>query len=248
MDKRVNDLSTLSDAALAARATAEKDYETFIEITRRFKHRLYWHIMKSVHNTVYAEYLTDRTLDAAKKNLENGKYREKEKLINWLFKIAHNLHVDDERKKLNHRTVLIDEETDVADESEEAKMEEALLAKAKVYLIGRALHDCSHHESIAFILSYIKGKDWEQIGMRLHIKPESARKEAYRCRQHVREIFCHLDKILTKNIFKKVSQNLPLLRYIIKRGIDKIKNEKTSLAAKEERRKPGSSRVPEDKE
>jgi RNA polymerase sigma factor (sigma-70 family) len=183
MDKRVNILSSLSDAELAARAAQEKNYETFIEIERRYRQRVYWHVMKAVHDVLYAKDIVTRTFDAAKENIERGMYCEKYKLLNWLYGISHLLHTHDIREDKRHRTIKLPEETDVADDVSEA--EEALTEKNKLRMIGRALHSCTRRERIAFILSVVKGKNWEHIGRRLGIKPESARKEAYRCRQHV---------------------------------------------------------------
>jgi RNA polymerase sigma factor (sigma-70 family) len=183
--------------------------------------------MRSVHDTVYAEEITDRTFDKAKEKIEQGRYREKDKLINWLYRIARNMHFDDARKKQRHPTVGLTEGIAIADVSREEINEEAIIEKAKVYLIGMALHECSRHERLAFILSYIKGIGWEQVGSRLGIKPESARKEAYRCREHVKTKLLCLDNILTKKVIRKLSQNISLLRYIIKREL--YKNEKQKI-------------------
>jgi RNA polymerase sigma factor (sigma-70 family) len=195
MDSKVNNLRDLSDAALVVLASDKNNFEALLEIERRYERKVYWHVMKSVHDVPYAEDITQRTFDAAKENFENGSYEEQGKLINYLYRIARNTHNHDIRERQLHGDVELTEElleeNDISDNAEESELEEKR-HKERLLLIGKALHECSQRERLAFILYFIKGNldedsstKWERIGLRLGIKGDSARKEAYRCRQHV---------------------------------------------------------------
>jgi RNA polymerase sigma factor (sigma-70 family) len=195
---KVNNLRELSDAALALLAADKNNFDALLEIERRYEKKVYWHVMKAVHDVPYAEEITHRTFDAAKDNFENGTYKDKGKLVNWLYRIARKIHEDDVRKAARHPIVELTEEVldeiIIADDAERALEEEKQNIK-RLQLIGKALHECSQRERLSFILYFIKSNPdeessarWERIGLRLGIKGDSARKEAYRCRQHVWKI------------------------------------------------------------
>jgi RNA polymerase sigma factor (sigma-70 family) len=208
MIKKVNYLSTLSDTALASKAASPNNYEALLEIENRFRQKLYWHVLKSVHDIPYAKDIVERTLEAAGKNLAEGRYKEKGKLINWLYAIARNIHEDDVRTAGKHLVIKLNEEIDLADDSSETVEEEKRL-KELLQAVGRALSGCSQRERVAFILSSVKGQSWEAIGRRMGIKWDSARKEAYRCRKHVRRLLEKFDKTLTKTFLKRCPKKRP---------------------------------------
>jgi DNA-directed RNA polymerase specialized sigma24 family protein len=178
MDKRGNNLSSLSDAQLAALAK-EKNYEAFFEIEIRYEERVFRHVLKSVFNVPLARDIASRTFDAALKDFVEGKYQEQGKLLNWLFRISRKIHAMDIKEQVNNPTITIDDEIQIKDDEPDTSERERLL------LIGRAIRECSQKERIPFILYFIKLMDWEQIGLRLGIKPGSARKDGYRCRMHL---------------------------------------------------------------
>jgi RNA polymerase sigma factor (sigma-70 family) len=189
MEKRESNMTKLSDADLALLAADEKNFEAIIELQLRYGKYVYWHVMKSVHDVAYANDISYRTFIEARKSFVRGKYKEDGKIVNFLYRIARNIHNHDLRDKELHAEVELTEELleqcDIADDANEVLKEEVLF-RQQLLLIGRALHECSRKERLAFILYFVKGWEWVDIGKRLgNISWDSARKDAFRCRKHI---------------------------------------------------------------
>jgi RNA polymerase sigma factor (sigma-70 family) len=192
MDKKVN-YSKLSDAALAEKAKA-KDYLAFFEIEQRYKKRVYWHVLKIVHDIVDAEDITTRAFDAARSNFETGQYKEEGKLLNWLFRIARYIHVEDIRKKGNHFNIPLADALNISFSSEESKEE--------MSHIGKALHECGRKQRLSFILYVVKRWDIERIAKRLDIKVRSVQTNAYKGRDFILKfLFVHYHIRVKKSAF-----------------------------------------------
>jgi RNA polymerase sigma factor (sigma-70 family) len=190
MNKKVN-YSTLSDAELAEKAKA-KDYLAFFEIEHRYKHRIYWHVLKILHDIVDAEDLTARTLDAARQNLETGQYKEEGKLLNWLYGTARNLHTEDVRQKGKHFNVPLTEILDIASPAEDSPREANLS-------IGKALHECGRKQRLSFILYLVKNWEPERIAKRLKINARSVQANAYNGRKFILRFLAICYHIHVKN-------------------------------------------------
>jgi RNA polymerase sigma factor (sigma-70 family) len=178
MDKRVNELSKLSDAELAALAN-KNDTDAFFAIEIRYQERVFRHVLRSVFNIPLAQDITGETFDAALYRFAKHEYIEQGKLLNWLFTIARKIHATRIRKTSVHPSLDIDDGFNISEETPSLSQREQFLR------IGKAIRTCTHRERIPFILYFVKLKNWKEIGRRLGIKPESARKDAYRCHVHV---------------------------------------------------------------
>jgi RNA polymerase sigma-70 factor, ECF subfamily len=72
------------------------DVEAFGILVEKYKRPLFGFILGMVHNTDEAENIFQETWIKAIKNIHTYKHK---KFISWLFKISHNLVIDQSRKK-----------------------------------------------------------------------------------------------------------------------------------------------------
>jgi RNA polymerase sigma factor (sigma-70 family) len=184
MNERVNYYTSLSDAQLAALANTDNT-DAFFAIQLRYEKKVFGHLLRLAHyNIPYAQDLTGETFDEAAKDFQKHIYKEEKKLPNWLFGISNNVYLNHYRETIHHPSVSLDDEEHPIEVKEEKP-----LSPEREYLImlGKVLHSCIQPVRLAFILGYIKHKDWESIGKRLGIERDSARRKAGRCRERLRE-------------------------------------------------------------
>jgi RNA polymerase sigma-70 factor, ECF subfamily len=171
MDKKVNHLSLLSDAELAAKTKTNP--ECFGELVRRHGPALLAFFISKAKDYHRAEDLQQKTLIRAYVALHKGQYREENKFHNWIGVIARNVWVDYVRnfRKRNFKSL-------------EAAMnvsEEIIVNNRPGFLkrLGKGLRKLGRQYRLVIILHSFKKMTYEEIAKRLHISVRTAREYHY---------------------------------------------------------------------
>lgn len=97
----------MEDEMLVAQFQAGRP-DAFDEIMKRYKHRIYAYLLRSVKNYEDAEELTIEVFFKVYCALDS--WKPQARFSTWLYKIAHNLSIDHHRAKSRRQTYSLDDE------------------------------------------------------------------------------------------------------------------------------------------
>ncbi len=171
----------LHDGKLALLTTGG-DNIAFDCIMLRYLPRIFHFLLSELRNTADAHDLTQETFLAALLALRNGKYKNENKLLHWLYGIARKClsHFRHYKMMFSFITSLQGQ-----DYPEDLPSDNNLLLRLR---FGKALHQMSRLYRLVIILHYFKKLTFREIGLRLHIPLNTATSNCFKARRRMRQI------------------------------------------------------------
>ncbi|RXJ74140.1 RNA polymerase subunit sigma-24 [Veronia nyctiphanis] len=142
------------------------DSAAFTELYQRHKAPLYRYFLRQISSSARAEELYQETWIRVVDNRQ--RYQSSAKFTTWVYKIAHNLLVDEYRKESSHTHWLKQVQQE---ETEEAMTDE--FSEAKKRAIKICVSSLPSHQREAFMLKHDSGFSREEICDIIAVKPET---------------------------------------------------------------------------
>lgn len=81
----------------------------FKTLLQRHQQRIYMNVLPIVRQTPIAEDIVQEAFLKAIRTIRSGRYQEEGKFLPWISRIAHNMAIDQCRRRQRHPTVLMEE-------------------------------------------------------------------------------------------------------------------------------------------
>ena len=138
------------------------DQDAFDELMRRYKHRIYAYILRSVKNYEDAEELT---VEVFFKALD--KWKPQAKFSTWLYKIAYNVSIDHHRSKKRQIVHSLDNDQLPIDEPMAKDLgsdpEKLIVEKDRHRVINQAVNYLSPNQKKVFLMNRYDGLQIKEI-------------------------------------------------------------------------------------
>ena len=154
----------MEDEMLVAQFQAGRP-DAFDEIMKRYKHRIYAYLLRSVKNYEDAEELTIEVFFKVYCALDS--WKPQARFSTWLYKIAHNLSIDHHRAKSRRQTYSLDDEELSLDEPKavdlQSNPEWEAEEKDRGRMIREAIDQLSPKQRAVFMLNRYQGLQIKEI-------------------------------------------------------------------------------------
>ena len=141
------------------------DQDAFDELMRRYKHRIYAYILRSVKNYEDAEELTVEVFFKVYRALH--KWKPQAKFSTWLYKIAYNVSIDQPRSKKRQITHSLDNNLLSIDEPTAKDLgsnpEKLIVEKDRHRVINQAVDHLSQNQKKVFLMNRYDGLQIKEI-------------------------------------------------------------------------------------
>ncbi|MEC8893409.1 MAG: sigma-70 family RNA polymerase sigma factor [Candidatus Poribacteria bacterium] len=141
------------------------DQDAFDELMRRYKHRIYAYILRSVKNYEDAEELTIEVFFKVYRALH--KWKPQAKFSTWLYKIAYNVSIDHHRAKKRHIIHSLDNNLLSIDEPTAKDLgsdpEKLIVEKDRHRVINQAVDHLSRNQKKVFLMNRYDGLQIKEI-------------------------------------------------------------------------------------
>ena len=141
------------------------DQDAFDELMRRYKHRIYAYILRSVKNYEDAEELTVEVFFKVYRALH--KWKPQAKFSTWLYKIAYNVSIDHHRAKKRHIIHSLDNNLSSIDEPTAKDLgsdpEKLIVEKDRHRVINQAVDHLSQNQKKVFLMNRYDGLQIKEI-------------------------------------------------------------------------------------
>ena len=141
------------------------DQDAFDELMRRYKHRIYAYILRSVKNYEDAEELTIEVFFKVYRALH--KWKPQAKFSTWLYKIAYNVSIDHHRAKKRHIIHSLDNNLLSIDEPTAKDLgsnpEKLIVEKDRHRVINQAVDHLSQNQKKVFLMNRYDGLQIKEI-------------------------------------------------------------------------------------
>ncbi len=141
------------------------DQDAFDELMRRYKHRIYAYILRSVKNYEDAEELTVEVFFKVYRALH--KWKPQAKFSTWLYKIAYNVSIDHHRAKKRQITHSLDNNLLSIDEPTAKDLgsnpEKLIVEKDRHRVINQAVDHLSQNQKKVFLMNRYDGLQIKEI-------------------------------------------------------------------------------------
>ena len=141
------------------------DQDAFDELMRRYKHRIYAYILRSVKNYEDAEELTVEVFFKVYRALH--KWKPQAKFSTWLYKIAYNVSIDHHRAKKRHIIHSLDNNLLSIDEPTAKDLgsdpEKLIVEKDRHRVINQAVDHLSQNQKKVFLMNRYDGLQIKEI-------------------------------------------------------------------------------------
>jgi len=205
MKSKLSENTELLDKELMIRCQSG-DTEAFSEIYNRYKTSVYSYILRNIGDRERSEDLMQETFLRVFRNRDS--YKPTAKFSSWLYRIAHNLFIDEKRKYWSR---MVDLETETQNEKNLPSIITNVTEKSQNSLdslddrnlmdkLREALNALSEEQREVMILNKFQGLSYGEISEILEISPESVKQRAYRAHTHLRKLLLPYvkDRVKTK--------------------------------------------------
>jgi RNA polymerase sigma-70 factor (ECF subfamily) len=148
-----------------------KDQKAYSRLLSRYRHNIFYYILRMVGNKTYSDDLTQETFDKAFQNLD--KYDEQHAFSTWLYKIAENCTIDFVRKrKLNSLHISSDEDASMNESvlhSRTPNPEENMIQQQEELKLIQYIESLKPKYRKLIELRYIKEYAYREIAEELNI-------------------------------------------------------------------------------
>lgn len=161
------------------------DREAFGSLYERYLDQIYRYVFYRVLSSEEAEDLTESTFLHVWQDLRNRKNQIKN-FSAWVYRVAHNLVIDHQRKK---KPVSIDlEDSAEFTPGGDPGTEDAVLIKLDSQQVVKALQQLEHNAQQVIILRFLNGLSHTQTAQALSLNEGHVRVLQYRALKQLREI------------------------------------------------------------
>ncbi|MDE0297354.1 MAG: sigma-70 family RNA polymerase sigma factor [Candidatus Poribacteria bacterium] len=154
----------LEDELLVAQFQAGRRY-AFDELMKRYKHKIYAYLLRSVRNCEDAEELTIEVFFKAYRALDG--WQPQARFSTWIYKIAHNLSIDHHRAKSRRVTFSLDDDELAIEEPVASDLGSdpawQLEEKDRNSVIRAAVDQLSPNQKAVFMLNRYEGLQINEI-------------------------------------------------------------------------------------
>jgi len=177
----------LHDWKLVQRASQKGDQKAYAELMERYRHTIFFMLLKMVRDKDDADDLTIEAFGKAFKNLEQ--YTPDYAFSTWLFKIATNNCIDFIRRR--KQVVSLDRTYQNADgdemvmdpKSDTLNPEEKIIKKQKIKLMQSVVEKLQPRYRSLVELRYFKEKSYEEIAQELDLPIGTVKAQLFRARE-----------------------------------------------------------------
>jgi len=180
----VNTKKIRSDQELI-RKSLDGDQEAYGSLYERYLDQIYRYVFYRVHNAEEAEDLTEATFIRVWEDLRIRKNKIKN-FSAWLYRVAHNLVIDHQRKKIPI-TVDFTASEDFT-QGEGTGTEDAVIDNIDSHRVAQALKKLEQTARDVIILRFLNGLSHAETANALELKQGHVRVIQYRALQKLREI------------------------------------------------------------
>ncbi len=170
--------------ALVDRAVSSRDAEAFGALYDRFVERVYRYLYYRTGSQAEAEDLTEQVFLKAWEAIERFQWHGRPFLA-WLYRLAHNAHVDHLRRRRT-TTSLNDDESPIDLPSETASRDLAQRLDAEV--LSNAMTQLTLEQQQVLVLKFMEGFDTDQIARMMDKREGSIRALQMRALQSLRRV------------------------------------------------------------
>ena len=175
------------------------DQDAFDELMRRYKHRIYAYILRSVKNYEDAEELTIEVFFKVYRALH--KWQPQAKFSTWLYKIAYNVSIDHHRSKKRQITQSLDNSL-LSDEPMAKDLgsnpEKLIVEKDRHRIINQAVDQLSQNQKKVFLMNRYDGLQIKEIAEILGIAEGTVKIHLHRAIKKLRVLL---------QPFREISEN-----------------------------------------
>ena len=175
------------DERLLIRRAIKGDGEAFGELYERYLNAIYRYLYFRIGNKVLVEDLTEEVFLRAWESLPRYKI-SKHPFKSWLYRIAHNLYVDTQRK---HTPLLMSDEDMDQNHYHQLLPEEMVTKQQDLEILAKAVQKLDDIEQQVVLLRFVDGMSHREVG---HIIGKS--EQASRVIQHraLNTLHTHMSK------------------------------------------------------
>ena len=175
------------DERLLVRRAIKGDGEAFGELYERYLDAIYRYLYFRIGNEVLVEDLTEEVFVRAWESLPRYKV-SKYPFKSWLYRIAHNLYVDTQRK---HTPIQMSDEDMDKNRSHQPLPEEMVTRQQDYAMLAGAIQKLDNIEQQVVLLRFVEGLSHREVG---HIIGKS--EQASRVIQHraLNALHAHMSK------------------------------------------------------
>ncbi|MDR0724469.1 MAG: sigma-70 family RNA polymerase sigma factor [Prevotellaceae bacterium] len=176
----------------------KNDQKAYSRLLSRYRHNIFYYILRMVGNKTYANDLTQESFDKAFRNLK--KYNEKYAFSTWLYKIAENCTIDFARKrKLNslHINYSSDEESSINENTLYSKTpnpEENMIQQQEEMRLIKYIESMKPKYRKLIELRYIKEYAYREIAEELNIPLGTVKSQLLRAKNILAEMILAASK------------------------------------------------------
>lgn len=165
--------SKISDDALVV-LYQEGDLQAFAEILRRYKNKVFSHILHLAKDRAVAEDIFQETFFKVIRELRKGHYQAEGKFYAWVIRIAHNLIIDHFRK--NGRMPMIrecrgekDEENNVSIfnliPASQEQCDEKMIRKQHISFLRQMIEELPYEQKLVLKLRIYEDLSFKEIAV-----------------------------------------------------------------------------------
>ncbi len=149
------------------------DAQAFARLYDRHVDAIYRYIAIRVPSHQHAEDLTEEVFWRAWKAI--GRYRPERPFLHWLYRIAHNLVINDARRDARHRSYEMMTETGQTLLDDGPSPDEDILRQENIQQLRQALATLSDDEQTLLTMRFFENATYEEIAPLLQKKPGALR-------------------------------------------------------------------------
>ncbi|MBC8395215.1 MAG: RNA polymerase sigma factor [Bacteroidetes bacterium] len=172
------------------------DNSAFDQLIKDNKQKVYLSVLSKKKNPDLAEEITQKAIIKAWKNID--KFQGKSTFYTWVYRISHNLIIDEYRKEQRRKEVSLDERMEEWGGSFEKKLEgvepqgfENLANEELGETIGEALDRLSPPHKKTLILYEVENLSYKEIAEIMHCSSGTVMSRLFYARRQLRKFLNH---------------------------------------------------------
>tara|TARA_Y100000004_G_scaffold195481_1_gene262597 strand:- start:30 stop:626 length:597 start_codon:yes stop_codon:yes gene_type:complete len=185
------DYSQIKEAELIS-LSQQGDNSAFDQLIKDNKQKVYLSVLSKKKNPDLAEEITQKALIKAWKNIE--KFQGKSSFYTWVYRISHNLIIDEYRKEQRRKEVSLDERMEEWGSSFEKKLEgvepqgfENLANEELGETISEAIDKLSPPHKKTLILYEVENLSYKEIAKIMHCSSGTVMSRLFYARRQLRK-------------------------------------------------------------
>jgi len=189
------DYSKTKEAELIS-LSQQGDNSAFDQLIKDNKNKIYLSVLSKKKNPDLAEEITQKAIIKAWKNID--KFQGKSSFYTWVYRISHNLIIDEYRKEQRRKEVSLEQRLEEWGSSFEKKMEgiqpqgfNNLANKELGLTINKAINKLSPPHKKTLILYEVENMSYKEIAEIMHCSSGTVMSRLFYARRQLRKTLNH---------------------------------------------------------